>query len=59
MPYPVVPLRLVRYTQNRILREEMDLTNTNSLRKFFLKATGMTMTAWRDTSARAVCRGDL
>jgi hypothetical protein len=53
MPYPVVPLRLVRYTQNRILREEMDLTNTNSLRKFFLKATGMTMTAWRDTSARA------
>lgn len=39
--------------QLKAISDFCGFTNPNSLRKFFLKATGMTMTAWRDTSARA------
>jgi LacI family transcriptional regulator len=38
--------------QLKAISDFCGFTNPNSLRKFFLKATGMTMTAWRDTSAR-------
>jgi len=39
--------------QLKAISDFCGFTNPNSLRKFFLKATGMTMTAWRDTLARA------
>lgn len=39
--------------QLKAISDFCGFTNPNSLRKFFLKATGMTMTAWRDASARA------
>ena len=39
--------------QLKAISDFCGFTNPNSLRKFFLKATGMTMTAWRNTSARA------
>ena len=38
--------------QLKAISDFCGFTNPNSLRKFFLKATGMTMTAWRDEFAR-------
>ena len=37
--------------QLKTISDFCGFTNPNSLRKFFLKATGMTMTAWRDAFA--------
>ena len=37
--------------QLKAISDFCGFTNPNSLRKFFLKATGMTMTAWRDAFA--------
>ena len=42
-----------RSIQLKAISDFCGFTNPNSLRKFFLKATGMTMTAWRDSFARA------
>ena len=39
--------------QLKAISDFCGFTNPNSLRKFFRKATGMTMTAWRDAFARA------
>ena len=39
--------------QLKAISDFCGFTNPNSLRKFFLKATGKTMTAWRDALARA------
>ena len=39
--------------QLKTISDFCGFSNPNSLRKFFLKATGMTMTAWRDDFARA------
>ena len=38
--------------QLKAISDFCGFTNPNSLRKFFLKATGMTMTAWRNAFAR-------
>jgi len=40
--------------QLKTISDFCGFTNPNSLRKFFLKATGMTMTAWRDELARTL-----
>ena len=39
--------------QLKAISDFCGFTNPNSLRKFFLKATGMTMTAWRNAFAHA------
>ncbi len=41
--------------QLKTISDFCGFTNPNSLRKFFLKETGMTMTAWRDALTRTLC----